>query len=358
LAKLVPYWKSHPIEYLVRARYPLGCFPEPTFASSEPLSPGLRAAKEAADAYRKELLALEPAKLAKLIEAQRSAEVDKARQRADAEEKSRYFNLPSAQADYAHWATMSYWTIQEGVALSLARDPKIVALSSMQALANVSPFAQSFVAKYEIANRAKTMGQLWERTTPSIFLAWAERMRFQMPDGLISEVKSLGIQIADWKTLYDQAKAQLAETREEAEGRQRAHIESTSQHAAYLREMQERQSNLIDQYKELLAEKDSAIDSLSRRLEELDQELHKVRLAASSTSKQLGGKERDSLLKLVIGMAIRGYGYDPKAGRSPTAKDIAGDLALVGLPLDEDTVRKYLFEAKELLPGETLDQKD
>lgn len=55
-------------------------------------------------------------------------------------------------------------------------------------------------------------------------------------------------------------------------------------------------------------------------------------------------------MKLVIGMAIKGYGYDPKSGRSPFAKDVAGDLALIGLPLDEDTVRKYLAEAKELLP--------
>jgi len=57
--------------------------------------------------------------------------------------------------------------------------------------------------------------------------------------------------------------------------------------------------------------------------------------------KRLGARERDSMLKLVIGMAIKGYGYDPKAGRSGAAREIAGDLLLAGLALDEDTIRKY-----------------
>lgn len=66
----------------------------------------------------------------------------------------------------------------------------------------------------------------------------------------------------------------------------------------------------------------------------------------------LSQRERTSLLKLVIGMAIRGYGFDPKSSRSGTAAEIAGDLHTSGLSLDADTVRKYLNEAKELLPGD------
>lgn len=77
-----------------------------------------------------------------------------------------------------------------------------------------------------------------------------------------------------------------------------------------------------------------------------------------AASKEIPTRERDSLLKLVIGMAIGGYGYDPKVGRSSTARDIASDLALRGIPLDEDTVRKYLAEAKELLPGGKTEQND
>jgi hypothetical protein len=73
--------------------------------------------------------------------------------------------------------------------------------------------------------------------------------------------------------------------------------------------------------------------------------------------KPLGARERDSMLKLIISTAIKGYGYDPRAGRSGIPRQIADDLRLAGLALDEDTIRKYLNEAKELWPGPETEQK-
>ena len=67
---------------------------------------------------------------------------------------------------------------------------------------------------------------------------------------------------------------------------------------------------------------------------------------------QLGTKERESLLKIIIGMARGGYVYDPKLNRSAVPQEIASDLAKHGVPLDVDTVRKWLKEAAEFLPGE------
>ena len=61
-------------------------------------------------------------------------------------------------------------------------------------------------------------------------------------------------------------------------------------------------------------------------------------------------KERESLLKLVIGMAMKGYSYNPLAARNDATSDIAGDLNLLGIGLDPDTIRKYLKEGTELLP--------
>lgn len=73
-----------------------------------------------------------------------------------------------------------------------------------------------------------------------------------------------------------------------------------------------------------------------------------------STSLHL--KEHESLFKLVIGMAIDGYGHNPGASRTPTAKDIASGLLTHGISIDEDTVRKWLSRAKEFLPADW--QKD
>jgi hypothetical protein len=64
-----------------------------------------------------------------------------------------------------------------------------------------------------------------------------------------------------------------------------------------------------------------------------------------SAEKSLSTRERDTLLKLVVGMAIKGYTFDPKAGRSNVPAEIASDLEKLGIGLSDDTVRKWLKEA-------------
>ena len=74
--------------------------------------------------------------------------------------------------------------------------------------------------------------------------------------------------------------------------------------------------------------------------------------ATPIAEKTLGTTERNNLLKLVIGMAVKGYSYEPAAKKSPTPKEIADDLADLGISIDPDTVRKYLKEsANTVLPA-------
>jgi hypothetical protein len=63
--------------------------------------------------------------------------------------------------------------------------------------------------------------------------------------------------------------------------------------------------------------------------------------------KPIGTRERNTLLKLVIGMAINGYGHSPGAAKSDAPANIASDLANLGLDVTDDTVRKYLKEAAQ-----------
>ena len=67
-----------------------------------------------------------------------------------------------------------------------------------------------------------------------------------------------------------------------------------------------------------------------------------IELGSSTLSK----KERETLLKLVIGMAVKGYSYDPAASKNSATKEIVDDLADLGIGIDPDTVRKYLKEAE------------
>lgn len=218
------------------------------------------------------------------------------RAEADREEAARAFNQPHARADVSRWAQMPYWTLDEAVALSLGRDPRFANWETVQQLVASSRFAFRFAAQREIVNRAKTMGQLREKTTPALFLAWAERMQFPMPDELVDAVKSVGTPAPDWKSLFEQSQLQ--------------------------------------------------VQALTSRLQELEREKPPAETAP------LDPRERQSLLKLVIAMAVKGYTYDPSAKRSDVISEIESDVNFVGLSISKDTIRKHLDQGGKLLPGD------
>ena len=69
--------------------------------------------------------------------------------------------------------------------------------------------------------------------------------------------------------------------------------------------------------------------------------------------KQVSTRERQTLYKMIIGMAKDGYGYDPAASRSPFPKELEGILDRLGISVSDDTLREKLKEASELLPKDT-----
>jgi hypothetical protein len=99
------------------------------------------------------------------------------------------------------------------------------------------------------------------------------------------------------------------------------------------------------------ARADAEIFSLRENQKAANAEAAQQGLATGNVAKgqkSLSTAEVNSLLKLVVGMAIGGYRYDPESAKSSVPGEIAGDLANIeGLSLDDDTVRKYLNMAKK-----------
>ena len=101
----------------------------------------------------------------------------------------------------------------------------------------------------------------------------------------------------------------------------------------------------------LQAERDALklrVDNATEAYKQLRRERDELKAAVdaqATAEKPLGTTERNTLLKLVIGMAVRGYGYDPSAARSPIPAEVSRELAALGLSMDDDTARKYLKEA-------------
>lgn len=65
-------------------------------------------------------------------------------------------------------------------------------------------------------------------------------------------------------------------------------------------------------------------------------------------------RERETLLKLVAAMAVKGYRFDPEAQRNQATADIQNDLDQLGISLDQKTVLKWLREACVLIEKNSL----
>lgn len=59
-------------------------------------------------------------------------------------------------------------------------------------------------------------------------------------------------------------------------------------------------------------------------------------------------KERNTMLKLILGFAHAGFGIDLDGTSNPKAKAMRESLERCGLALDDATIKKYLDEARQL----------
>lgn len=278
-----------------------------------------RLAKQIAQ-YRAYLGSLSPEDFNRLLDSERVRQEAELVAKAELTERGRFFNQPHADADFEHWSRAAHWTLDEAVALSFGKAPELVKWEQVESLVSVSPFAFQYFRRRDLARRALDRQQLTDPVFPGFFLAWAKLTDLDYPAELEAAVKARGAQVADWASLFEKLKV----------------------------ETEERETHWLAS----IREKSAAIECLRDRIGELEAELASIKAPqpGASSEKSLGARERESLLKLVIGMAVRGYGYDRTASKSSQTTEIASDLELSGVSLDVDTVRKWLRMAAELLP--------
>jgi hypothetical protein len=351
----LPLWQTNPIQYLINDKYPLNYLQRVREVSSSSLKLDEDTVRAIA-AYRLELEGKTPVELAPQVQEARTREAERSRLYLEKVEAQAFFNQPDADADFTYWARISYWTLEESVALSMGKNPKIVSSQTLKAHKGKSTFIATYSARLEEVTRAQKMGVLWEPTIPGLFVAWAERIDLVMPPELIILVKALGTHVFDWKKGYE-AQLEIAKTlRAELQSAYQEILDEKRAHTDTIKKFGTDTAKLAEGYKEIIAGKEhwiekqnSNIAAYAARLAELEGMLAN---AQHDPVKDVGPRERGSLLKLILGMAMKGYSYDPKATRSAETKEIADDLVLAGLPLDVDTVRKYLQEAKDLFADE------
>lgn len=301
--------KSNPIDYLVHRKYPSPLYLKSAVGNSDSEALDSQAWKENTEAYRAELESKSSAEIMILYSAEKAKEQEEEKFRKELEEKRRFYNQPDATADFDYWSKAPYWSLDEALALSFSKDPSIVSWRKLENMTQISAFAKQYEKTRNLAQRAELMKHLTDPVLPGMFIDWARKLDVIFPDELEQLVLARSKYATDWKSRY-----------EELEG----HFN--------------KQKQLLQ---DVTAHLQQATEMLKKR--------------PSATEKPLKTRERDTFYKLVIGMAVAGYKYDPKAKRQDAISDIAGDLERLGISLSDDTIRKWLSDAAQLLPPEAAE---
>lgn len=95
------------------------------------------------------------------------------------------------------------------------------------------------------------------------------------------------------------------------------------------------------------------IEALKAEVERLQAENAQLK-AGARVSGEINPREKETLYRLIIGMAQAGYLYDPNALKNSAVADIHKDLDRLGIGLGERTIRSHLNAAKDYLPPKPI----
>lgn len=240
------------------------------------------------------------------------------------EERKRFFNKPSCNADFSYWAKQAYWSIDEAIALILGKDPRKVTWDNIKTYLSSSQFVKKFHELRELAKRYVHCKELYNSVFPSIFLAWAKRMQISIPKELNEAVSALGIQISDWKGCYDKKNEQYNQLNE-----------------------------LYTQALKIISTKEKVIEELKLQVSDLEKNQKQVECEPFKET------ERKSVYKMLAAMAYGGYGYNPNENKSPIPKEVSDEVTRrLDEIIDPDTTRKWLKEATSMYPDKIHDKTE
>jgi len=282
------------------------------------------------------------------------------------------------------WAKAPRWSVEEGVALAFGADPRRVIRQPTtgydDAHLNLSDTARHYA---DLAHRAVREGDLSKESRPADFVVWAESVGLAFHP-IWKEVLGLEVGGSDQNALSEShrrfwlisrwAKMHLWTAREAAclslnvcpddavdpehlrdHGQLRKDLEHRLRYAERdpaLKEQDTPETFLAWAKRSGFPFHPNWAEAIIKH-EPKSVEAEEANVTEEPTERALPTRERTSLLKLVIGMAVKGYSYDPSEERSKVTGEILDDLDELGLSLDRKTLRKYLDEGAELLPRDS-----
>jgi hypothetical protein len=164
----------------------------------------------AIEAYKATLRNMPELELITLHKQSLAKDVERTKQAAIKEENERFYNLRSADADFAHWSKAAHWTIDEAIALSFGKEPEIVTWKKIEPLKDKTAFAKAFSKRRDLALRATRWKRFQDLIPPVTFISWAKEINIDLPPDLINEVEKIGGICINWHEQYQKLKAESA----------------------------------------------------------------------------------------------------------------------------------------------------
>jgi len=203
-------------------------------------------------------------------------------------------------AESLKWASEAYWTVEEATALSFGKDPRVVNLGYVERAARPSEFAALFVSLHEQILDAQRRKELPTHLMPRVFIEWTKLSNVDFPNHLEEAVKT-----------FESGVEKIRERNRVLEGELRA---------------------------------------TKKQIQQLQYQLDRSRASAASITNPVPrapnptaeAKIKQSLLKMVLVMAIKGYEYRIGERRQSAAVDVMKDAELLGMTLDDRTIREHL----------------
>jgi hypothetical protein len=263
-----------------------------------------------------------------------------------------------------HWSKILGWSCEQATALSLGIDPKLIErirdkrkryyVSKGQAY-DIMPYYHEIFKEFftdelteEYLDRHQIFGSKFKLNLhpPTNIIEWAAHRGIVFLEELRDKVKKCSGDPTDWKKECEKKSDTIKMLLDYSELMSKSHVQDKciiNDQLSLQKTLNKKQREVCDE----LLKKETMYLSENKHLTD---ELQKYK------DKNIHPKERSSLYKMIAAMGVGGYGHDFNAEKSPTVTSILEDLLKIGLSLDEDTIRKHLKEAGELIPGDAIDQ--
>ena len=264
------------------------------------------------------------------------------------QDQDRPFNAFGTEADYEHFGRCACLSVYEAVAVSMGKDPRRVPWTMVQPHVGSSLFANEFADRLDRLERAIIWGELPSLFSPLQFLTWAHEYKTPVPKAFIDRTFDRGEPIQYWHDLCQTLSSEIASLKAELEVEHVINNVLLAESAAQSKTFDDWLSSQ-DEIKRLEVEHEANVASLGSQLLELQSQNAALREQMQQTAQiqaePLATSERKSMLTMIAAMATDGYGHDPAAAQSKTVGEILSACDKIGLPICDDTVRKYLKEA-------------